>query len=84
MNQTTPEPAPQFLKVSAAAVALFGAATAANIARVIRWIDTGELAAIRVGERQDRLVPASEVERLHAAAEAARQRAAERHAAAKG
>jgi len=39
---------------------------------VIRMVDCGELAAIRHGERGDRLIPARELDRLLAEAEANR------------
>ncbi len=75
MNSSTNPTSPSFLRVGEAATALFGRNTSGNRARIVRLCDHGELAAIRVGERGDRLVPSSEVDRLLADAEAARQAA---------
>lgn len=40
---------------------------------VARMCDRGELACVRVGERQDRLIPLSELDRLEALAQANRR-----------
>lgn len=57
-----------FLPVKVAAYRFFGDDSAASRARIIRLADGGEIACIRVGERGDRLIPASEIERLQAKA----------------
>lgn len=62
----------RFLRVGEAAVEAFGESTSSTRARIIRMVDRGELAAIRVGERGDRLIPARELDRLLADAEANR------------
>lgn len=54
------------------AEATFGESTPTTRARIIRMVDRGDLAAIRVGERGDRLIPARELDRLLADAEANR------------
>lgn len=43
---------------------LFGDNTAATRARIRRLVDAGELRAVRVGRRGDRLIPDSDVQRL--------------------
>jgi len=62
----------RFLRVGEFAGEFFGENTPTTRARVIRLADRGELAAVRVGERGDRLIPARELDRLLAEAEANR------------
>jgi len=72
MQTPTDISTPTFLRVGRFAGAAFGVNTASTRARVIRMVDCGELAAIRHGERGDRLIPARELDRLLAEAEANR------------
>ncbi len=72
MTTTTSQEAPRFLRIGEAATLIFGGSTPSTRARVIRMTDRGDLAAIRVGERGDRLIPARELDRLLADAEANR------------
>ena len=70
-----PEPS-AIAPVSRFALALLGRADESACKTIIRMCDRGELAHVRVGVRRDRMIPLSEVERLHREAEANRREAA--------
>lgn len=62
-----------YLRPGEFAEAFFGANTRANRHRLYRMIDRGEIGCIRIGDRRDRLIPRSEIDRLAVEAERARQ-----------
>lgn len=64
-----------FLGLSEMALHLFGSTDRSAKARVVRMADRGELAAIRIGRRGDRLFPVAEIARLHTEAVDARKEA---------
>lgn len=53
---------PRLLGVADVAEMLYGAATIATKARVVRLVDRGDLRAVRIGERGDRWVPREALE----------------------
>ncbi len=65
-------PPARYLRPREAAAYMFGVATPATRARVIRMIDRGDLGCIRIAERGDRLIPVAEIEALAERAAAAR------------
>ena len=74
-NETTPPnpPSTVFIGLADMAFHVFGSTSRSAKARVVRMADRGELAAIRIGRRGDRLFPVAEISRLHADAADARR-----------
>lgn len=62
----------RYLRVGEAADYMFGENTAATRARITRLCDRGDLGAIRIGVRHDRLIPLAEIDALTQRAAAAR------------
>lgn len=63
---------PRYLRTAEAAIYMFGTSTPATRARIARLVDRGDLGAIRIGIRGDRLIPVAEIEALAERAAAAR------------
>jgi hypothetical protein len=61
-----------FLRPGEFAAAFFGENSKAHRHVLYRWIESGNLACVRIGERRDRWIPRSELERLRAEAESNR------------
>lgn len=54
----------RLLRLGEAAEYLYGKNTNANRVRLARLADTGEVRAVRIGERRDRWFPSAELDRL--------------------